>query len=489
MLLRISSQPDARVYVDSKPLKKALKYAAAWDKQTRALKDVSDKLLDSFAMVSVQSKPEFEERIQNAEIFLFFGHGSYKCLYDETGLCTIKPDDKLEDKILVLTACKAGTGYAAKAVRKHNAKAALGWALPLSARLADSGFYEGFDDCFLAMPLEILNADEITESVIMSAYERAVSEFNSLGDLYSQKGDSFTASLCYANAKNLVYYTQWDVKTTVHIDVTPTPCEVFRYDWESDSWEFSGMAPLDLEVTSGGNVFRYKAIGCFLTWFVANVPKTGGSYSLQPVSLEEFGYDVRHYEDEKVYVEYEREVWVPSDEEQFVEAEVNLVNYGDKSKSFMVECSAGVMNCPTYGSAPHLSGELQPHKLGGLTCKVRAKRHELEGLDCIDVNLKIGSVKDKISIKLRGLQPPSPAPPSPAPPSPAPPSPGPSPPPITFAYAGTAYDRLRNLLREKGVRNIAIGEKVFTEEEIIEEIRKKTDEGLMILDILKKYLF
>ena len=155
------------------PLFNVLIYNAETDDQTMRLADVSDDLLTLADCASGGTKADFDTEIQKSfDFFMYFGHGDDDCIFDESGYCSIYPDANLNGKLLILTACNCGKGYAKTAVRTHEANASLGYGAPLACEVSgDDGFKDVFSQCFLNAQKIMLGLNEVTESEFVSAYE------------------------------------------------------------------------------------------------------------------------------------------------------------------------------------------------------------------------------------------------------------------------------------------------------------------------------
>lgn len=439
-----------------------LRYLAIEDTQTNILAAISNELLPLGDVTTAETKTDLEDVIKNPyDMFFYFGHGFDDCLFDENGYCTIYADENLIDKILVLTACNTGKGYARSAVRIHGAVASLGYGAPLVAQFAGNGFTEGFKECFLNAQQLLLNTSEIDESTFTSAYESTKNLYNSYGDEYTEAGDDFTAHLFYANANNFLSYSKWDVETTVDVSVTPTPAEIYHFG------EYVGMAPLDgYNILSSGNVFRYKAIGCFLSWLITNVPKEGSSYNLSP--MNNFNKDTRRYDSENVYLEHDKRIYI-SPEGYPRPFEMSFYNYGDTVLSFSISNDKNWhQDCPT-------EDKIYPHSMNGNSCYIKIEEdyphYDYSYTDEINITVTINGVIDTFAV-LIWIHP------SPTEETKI----NVSEPLWQLPLSSPIFDQFTKMSsEEQNRRTIVIGDKTYTPLEIINEIKKGSEVGLMFI--------
>ena len=446
-----------------KRLYNVLRYVAATDTATERLSKISEELLPLGNFTTATTRSEFNTEIKkDRDLVFYFCHGLDGCLFDETDYCTIYPDSNLSDKILVLDACYSGITYSKEAVRSYGAIASLGYGAPLACQLSRDGFKEGFKECFLNVHKILLDAEEINKAVFIYAYHSTRDLYNSWGDKYAADGDAMCAQLFYANAKNLLYYTKWDVATTVDISISPLPAEIYHFG------TYVGMAPLKAYgVMSGGNVFRYKAAGCYLTWLITNVPEAGEKYNLSP--MQNHNKTVRKYADKSIYLEYNKEIVIPAPMPAATPEPFELVfyNYGDIEKENpMITNDRGWVH-------GFLSDKLYPHKMNGNHCLVHITEsfeHRSEPYtEWIDFTVTLEEKNDTFSVPIRVM-----------------PSRGGSlaaeseslsaviPPDILEQY-------YRASARERREKKYAIGNRLYSLEEIIEEIRNGTEVGLMFI--------
>ena len=449
--------------IDVVVMYRALRYTPKSDDISEKLATASDDLLPLANFTSVDTKTDFEDNIDDDfDFFMYFGHGYDDCIFDESGYCTIYPDSDLKDKILVLTTCHAGKGYAKEAVRTYGSIASLGYGAPLMTRLSGDGFKDGFKECYLNAQKALLDLDEVTENDFISAYESTKALYNTWGDYYNSIGESFTASIFYADGKNLLSYSMWDEMASVDISVSPTPAEVWK------DGVYIGMSPItDYSVMSGGNVFRYKAIGCYLSWLIKNVPKSGDSYELHPVKKNNI--TAIDYSSENVYLEYDAEIHIDCNRSPAL-FEMHFFNYGDVSQTIEIRTNRGWDVVYPDGK------ESKPHLMGGTLCHIIINEtfEPPTGNDVrvehVTIYVKIGSKTHTFTVEIF-IHPGHPDERSMTYSN------------ATFSPFASQYNRMSET--EKNTRNIVIGTKIYTPTEIMEEINRGTDIGIMLMEAMK----
>ncbi|MCW7077352.1 MAG: hypothetical protein OCU18_08775 [Candidatus Syntrophoarchaeum sp.] len=449
--------------IDVLVMYRVLRYTPKSDGISEKLAIASDDLLPLANFTSVDTKTAFEDNIDDDfDFFMYFGHGYDNCIFDESGYCTVYPDSNLKDKIIVLTTCHAGKGYAKEAVRAYGAIASLGYGAPLMTQLSGDGFKDGFKECYLKAQKVLLDLDEVTESDFISAYESTKELYNTWGDYYNSIGESFCASIFYADGKNLLSYSIWDEMTSIDISVSPTPAEVWK------DGVYIGTTPItDYSVMSGGNVFRYKAIGCYLSWLIRNVPKSGASYELNPV--KKYNTTAIDYSSENVYLEHDAAIDINCDRPPG-SFEINFFNYGDVSQTIKIWTDR-------EWDVEYLNGKnLKPHLMNGTRCRIiinetfEPPTGDNVRVEYVTIYVKIGSntYTFTIEIWIHGRHQDE----------------------RSVAYSNarfspftSQYNRMSET--EKNTRNIIIGTKIYTPTEIMEEIDKGTDIGIMLMEAMR----
>lgn len=321
--------PDLQCSFTIIPPYRVLKYAPIVNKQTDILSTISERLHSFGVFTNTITKSDFENKIGSYyyDMFFYFGEGYQDCMVDENFDCIIYANENLKDKWIVMSGCDLGYIYARQSVRDYNAVASIGYALPMYAQFSNYDFIDGFGDCFIEAQKTMLNADILNEDTLLLAYNNLKNLYYEWSDYYRLNNDFFAASLFRANAASLVYYSKWDIPVTINIDITPSPAEIYHFG------SYIGNAPLsNYEVMSGGNVFKYKAIGCFDTWFIINIPKTGGSYTLTPMA--KFDTGVEDFSTLNVYLEYNNIVKVSQYEADIIK--ILYRNYGDTDQNIPI---------------------------------------------------------------------------------------------------------------------------------------------------------
>ncbi len=445
-----------------------LKHVSATDTQTTYLSKTAEILEDLGNFTNTTNKSDFEEAIGSTpyDMFFYFGHGDTGCLFDETGYCTIYPDSDLVDKWVILTACYAGFSYARKACRDHGAIAAMGYAQPLAAKIGEGGFADGFDECFTKAQKVILDRTILDKDALMSAYEKTVQKYTEWSAYYENKGESLISSLFYADSISMMRYSKWDTQTTIDIEITPTPAEIYHFG------NFAGMAPLsDYSVVSGGNVFYIKAIGCFPNHLMTNVPKDGRSYSLTPTSL--FDTTTLHFESQKIYVEIGNKVMLFKDDPGQTTILCMVYNYGDASAG-----EVAITNSKNWSISFPISG-IPPHSSKRTSIIVNKMEYTFKctpQFDAVKVIVRLSDNTSKsatVSIEV----------------APDPACSGPASLIATtagaFASAHTELPAVQNYNRMSATdrikKNIVIGRKMYSAEDLLREIREGSIIGAMFI--------
>lgn len=455
-----------------KPTYEVLKYTQAVDKQTNILSLISQDLETLGLFTNVISKTDFENEVSNNyyDMFFYFGHGLEDCIFDENNYCNIYADNNLQNKWIVMTSCNTGITYARQSVRDYNAIASIGYLQPLVARFSNGSFMNGFSECFLEAQKTLLEAGILNEDALILAYDNLKNLYNFWRDYYKSINDDWTASCFYANSYSLATYSKWDESTTINIDITPTPAEIWHFG------SYIGNAPLgDYNIMSGGNLFTYKAMGCFKSFLLCNILKTGGSYTLTPMTNSEI--DVEHYDTLNVYLEYNNKVMVSEYEAEHIE--IDYRNYGDVDQNIPNSVTNNKNYLVTHDNFYQgvEINVIKPHgaSLNKTYIEINKNDYPLKELpyeDIISISVNMsGNVRTfDVTIHVMPLPPQL--------------SKQLSLPHSLFSsnkFTGL-YNQYINMTREEQTtKNIFIHDKLYSPEDIMEEIKKGTDVGMMFI--------
>ncbi len=346
----VCENPVCNFTLSEKKVWNVLKYAPVTNRQTTYLSEIAKSLESLGSFTNTSTKLNFENAISDNfyDMFFYFGEGSADCMVDENNYCIIHPENYLKDKWIVMIGCDQGLSYAKQAIRIYFATASLAYAQILATQFSNGGFILGFDECVKKAQDVMLNSIILDESVLIDSYEQTKALYEYWANYHINNGNVMGGSLFRANANNLLYYSKWDEPTTININISSTPSEVYHFG------NYIGLAPINnYNLMSGGNVFEYKSMGCFSTWFIQNIPKNGGTYNLTPMTL--FDTTVLHFETYMVYAEIGN-VIIINEFDIMKQIPVNIYNYSDNpiyslsvnnSKNWSLFCS------PTGNISPH----------------------------------------------------------------------------------------------------------------------------------------
>lgn len=342
--------PVCNFILDEKKVWNVLKYAPVTNIQSTYLSEISKSLESLGSFTNTSTKLNFENAISNNfyDMFFYFGEGNANCMVDENNYCIIYPENYLKDKWIVMTGCNQGLSYTKQAVRIYFATASLGYAQILATQFSNGGFISGFDECVKKAQEVMLNSNILDESVLIASYEQTKALYEYWANYHIINGNAIAGSLFRADANNLLYYSKWDEPTTININISPIPSEVYHFG------NYIGLAPINnYNLMSGGNVFEYKSIGCYSTWFIQNIPKNGGTYNLTPMTL--LDTTVLHFESYMIYAEIENVVSI-NEMDTIKLIPVNIYNYSDNTISSLYVNNS--KNWPLFCSP---TGNIPPH--------------------------------------------------------------------------------------------------------------------------------
>lgn len=438
-----------------------LKYVPVIDTLTQIQSDLAEGLEVLANFTNTSTKTGFETAITNNpyDMFFYFGHSDEDCLVNESGLCVLYPREYLADKWIVLVGCLSGMTYARSAVRDHGAVASLGYSQLYAVMFtsAQDDFIEGSGECMLKAQKVLLDTVVLDEEALLSAYAQTKAEYEYWADYYTNQGDAWSGGLLRANGKNLVHYSKWDEDTTIDINVTPTPTEIYHFG------SYVGRAPLEnYALMSGGNVFWYKSIGCVGSWFILNLPKAGGSYTLTPMGLDRT--TALDFGDSKVYVEIKNSV------DMIEDGMIQCMsrNYGDSAAGAVTITNSKdwPISSPVTGIVAHstqMSNVIIDQTAYTRTC--------LPQHDTMVVTVNVGSKSSTADVDIR------------IPPNPECIGPRAASTQETFVSANISNPAVKQYnkmsTQERTRKNIYIHRKWYSPEDMIHEMMKQSDIGAM----------